>query len=149
MQDSKWVISLCKCQSLMVWLSWHDGPNSRRFIFHDHSLLMWCKMIILDRQLCNYMLNISLCLDLRLFHYLKLLYYTAFFANYSSGIKWTRVTTSWVPTCKYKRMLGFSFFSFLSFLPPFLLHSLPRSFLPLFHPSFLPFSLLWRSEENL
>lgn len=62
------------------------------------------------------------------------------FVNYSSGIRWTRVTTSWVPTCKYKRMLGFSFFSFLSFLPLFLLHSLPRSFLPLFHPSFLLFS---------
>lgn len=63
------------------------------------------------------------------------------FANYSNGIRWTRVTTSWVPTCEYKWMLGFSFFLFSLFFPFFLLSSITPSLAPSFLSFILPFFL--------
>lgn len=63
------------------------------------------------------------------------------YANYSSGIRWTRVTTSWVPTCAYKWMLGFPFFLFSPFFPFFLLSSITPSLAPSFLSFILPFFL--------
>lgn len=94
---------------------------------------MWCKI-----ELCNYMFNISLCLDLRLLYYVKLLYYTAFLRTISvvsDEREWQHLGYLRVNTNECWVSLFFPFFLLFFFTP-----SLAPSFLSFILPFFLSLS---------
>lgn len=91
-----------------------------------------------DRELCNYMFNISLCLDLRLLYSLKLLCYTALLRTtpvVSDEREWPHLGYLHVNTN------GCWVFRFFFFLFSFLSSSFPPSLPPSLLPSSLSFFL--------